>query len=634
MPSIVADLNPKQQDAVTHWGTPLLILAGAGSGKTSVLTHRAAWLIQEKGLAPESLLLLTFTNKAAGEMKIRIQKLLSPKIQDSRFKIPTPFAGTFHAFCVRVLRKYGQGINIDPNFVIYDPQDQKEAYTSILKEMGVEKATKPQAVASLISQAKNELISAPEYANLAQGEFQKKVAKIYLKYQNLLLQNNAVDFDDLLVKTVKLLKNDSQTLSKLTNQFNHILVDEWQDTNKAQYEIVKLLCKKQGNLTCVGDASQSIYSWRGANYRNIIYLKKDFSNLTTINLEQNYRSTQVILDAAYNVISKNTSHPILKLWTQKDKGEKIKLYIAPSELKEASFIVAEIKKFLDKKHKASDFAILYRMNAQSRQLEEAFLHEGIPYTLIGGVKFYERREIKDVLSYLRLIANPKDKISYNRAEKVGKRRLQWLQDFAGQNSLSKLNALELLDKILETTQYLELYNPEVEEDIARLENIKELRSVATEFPNLHDFLEQVALVETAQTPKGTLKTASNNFEAVSLMTLHAAKGLEFPIVFIAGLEEGIFPHSRSLVSAEELEEERRLAYVGITRAKELLYLCLASRRMLFGQREGSAPSRFLADIPEHLLEACQDSSCKWPSLKNSIVDDYHLHKEDNYDEAW
>lgn len=591
--SILSHLNPKQQEAVTHWGTPLLVLAGAGSGKTKVLTHRAAWLISQKGFAPNNILLLTFTNKASQEMKERIEILLTQSFNS------LPWAGTFHAFCAQVLRKSGERIGLSKNFVIYDENDQQDLVKEVVDRLGIGKNIKPQAARHTISQAKNELINPLEYANYARGDYQTNVAKIYLAYQKLLKENDALDFDDLLVETVRLLKVDQESLNKYRNTFQYVLVDEWQDTNKPQYEIVKLLTSRDRDLTVVGDIAQSIYKWRGADYRNVNHLQRDFPNLTTINLEQNYRSSQNILDAAFGVISQNKNHPILKLWTEKAKGDRIKLYQAKSELDEASYVVNEIQ---TGRILFGEAAVLYRTNAQSRVLEEAFLHAGIPYILYGGTRFYERKEVKDVLAYLRLIANPKDSISLKRAEKIGKGRLLKLQEYIQEYPQveDRYTTIELLDIVLEKTLYLGLYDRKDEEDLIRLENIKELQSVATEFPNLHEFLAQVALVENIQNSKG--RSTNLNGEAVTLMTAHAAKGLEFKVVFIVGLEEGLFPHSRALMDNEELEEERRLAYVGITRAKELLYLTFASRRLIFGTRTTNPPSRFLSEIPDKLIE--------------------------------
>ena len=603
VPPIISSLNPNQQEATVHWGTPLLVLAGAGSGKTRVLMHRAAWLIHEKNIPPEDILLLTFTNKSAQEMRDRVVALIG--------RAPG-FAGTFHSFCARILRKYGSVIGLGPDFLIYDTNDSLDAIKDVVERLGLGKSYKPGSLLGVISGAKNELVGASEYASFAQGDWQRRAAAVFLEYQRLLRDNNALDFDDLLVYTVKLL-NDKPTLEKLAKRYQYILVDEWQDTNKAQYEIVrKLAWANNQNLTVVGDSAQSIYSFRGANYRNINYLERDFLNLAIINLDQNYRSTQVILDAAYGVINRNTTHPILKLWTKNIGGERIKLYQARNEQDEARFVVSEIKDMLRQGKDYSDIAVLYRINAESRALEEAFLYEGIPYTLIGGVRFYDRREIKDVLSYLRLLVNPKDTVSVKRVEGLGKRRLQAFCGIREELTKEEKTTLEVLDSVIEATKYLDLYDKEAPEDQARVENIKELRSVAQEFPKLINFLEQVALVETAQNSRGGLFTNHSSLStrdsiAVTLMTAHGAKGLEFPVVFIVGLEEGLLPHSRALTNQEELEEERRLAYVGITRAKKMLYLTFASRRLIFGQSGSSFPSRFLSEIPEHLIENMHSS---------------------------
>lgn len=593
MSLILSDLNAPQQQAVTYKGGPLLVLAGAGSGKTKVLTHRVAWFIEEGIAAPENILLLTFTNKASKEMKERVEKLTGQK---------PGFAGTFHSFCAKVLRMDGTAIGIGPNFVIYDDGDQKDAIKDILTKFNLsDKTYNPSALSHEISDAKNMMLNPHQYAEFARNDFQEKVFQVYLEYEKILKEAGALDFDDLLSKCVELFKKAPETLKKWQERLTHILVDEWQDTNKIQYLLVKLLVGQKGNLTAVGDAAQSIYSWRGADYKNINYLMNDYQNIKVINLEQNYRSTQNILNAANTVISKNTNHPILKLWTNKSEGKKIRIYKAKSELDEASFIVNEILTLASNNYSLSDIAILYRTNAQSRVVEEALLHSGIPYTLVGGTKFYSRTEIKDILSYMRYLVNEKDKVSEKRITKIGVRRFDKFKELIEQRSeILALNTLDILDLVLEKTKYLELYEKESEENFAKLENIRELRSVATEFPEVNEFLENVALVETEQKSKGKENWAA---KAATLMTLHAAKGLEFPVVFIIGMEEGLFPHSRALWEASELEEERRLAYVGITRAKELLYLTYASRRLYFGQTSSNPPSRFIIDIPEELIEA-------------------------------
>jgi DNA helicase-2/ATP-dependent DNA helicase PcrA len=595
---LLNELNPRQKEAVTCTNKLLLILAGAGSGKTKVLTHRLSWMIYEKIAKPEDCLLLTFTNKAADEMKQRVKALIG--------EIPG-FAGTFHSFCAKILRIDGVSIGIPKNFIIYDENDQKDAIKQIITNLNYDdqKLSVP-GILGTISDAKNQMLSPTQYAEFVKSDFQEAVFKIYIEYEKYLKEIGALDFDDLLIKTVKLFKENKNILNKWQEKLVHIFVDEWQDTNKIQYLLVKLLITPGSYLTVVGDASQSIYSWRGADYRNINYLVRDFPKIKIVNLEQNYRSTKNILTAANSIIIKNTSHPVLKLWTENMAGEKIKFYTARSGFDEANFIIDEIQKitlgYLDRKYTFSDIAVLYRTNAQSRVLEEALLHAGIPYTLVGGIRFYDRKEVKDVISYLRLLINPKDKVSEKRIIKLGKRKyekfLSWkdkISDFENQTTL------DILDNTLKEVDYLSLFEKETEENLTRLENIKELRSVATEFPNINDFLENVALVEAEKNSKGKI-SKSQYSNAITLMTLHAAKGLEFPIVFIVGMEEGLFPHSRSLFEPGQLEEERRLAYVGITRAKNILYLSYASKRLYFGENVSNPPSRFIIDIPEELLE--------------------------------
>ncbi|MBI3109664.1 UvrD-helicase domain-containing protein [Candidatus Daviesbacteria bacterium] len=584
MSTLLDDLNSEQQKAVKATEGPVLILAGAGSGKTRVLTYRVAYLIQEKKIPPENILVLTFTNKASGEMIERIKKLIG--------QLPTqPVMGTFHSFCAKLLRREGKALGFPPGFAIYDEGDSLDAIKEAMANLAIPtQKTSPVAVLSTISGAKNELISTMEYPQYARGFFQEQVAKIYLEYQKVLEKNHALDFDDLLLQTIKLFKVDPTILTRYQVQFRYILIDEYQDTNPAQYLISKYLANRHKNICVVGDASQSIYSFRGADFRNIVNFQKDYPGAKVFNLEQNYRSSQIILDAAHSVISKNTTHPILKLWTQKRGGEKIEIYEAGNEIDEAGFIISKLEPPL------SNYVVLYRTNAQSRLLEEQFLKSGVPYRLVGGVSFYERKEIKDVLAYLRLLQNPKDSVSLKRAEKIGKGRLSKVMEFYGEiySQLDKYIVLDLLDQILARTGYLTYLDDGSEEGKGRIENVKELRSVAEQFPNLTDFLENVALVENGYDKKEV-------GEAVTLMTLHNAKGLEFPVVFIVGMEEGLFPHSRSMLSPHELEEERRLCYVGITRAMRKLYLTYARQRLYFGQRSHNLVSRFLADIPEDLI---------------------------------
>jgi len=595
---ILSDLNPIQQEAVCFDGSrPLMVLAGAGSGKTRILTYRVAYLISKEKVTPENVLLLTFTNKSAGEMIGRVNKLLGTKIERVN-------GGTFHSFSAKILRKEGGVIGISEKFVIFDAADQIDCLKQAMSILGIDpKAVRPQSILAAISDAKNNLISPAEYAGFARGNFSKTVATAYTVYQQLLSKYRALDFDDLLLKTVELFHKSPETLDRLREQNKYVLVDEYQDTNKAQYEITKLLAKKHQRLTVVGDAAQAIYSWRGADYKNLLYLKQDFPDLTIIRLEQNYRSTQKVLAASNHVISKNKNHPILELWTERDGGELITVFESESELEEARFVLEQILTgTLGGGSKYSDFAVLYRTNAQSRVLEEAFLHAGVPYSLVGGVRFYERKEIKDILAYLRLLINSEDEISRKRAEKNGKNRLKLLSAYTIKlaERAEFPETLEILDEVLKITGYLDQYDSLNEEDAARLENIKELRSVAMGLPNLHEFLEQITLTE-KESKKPKYAKADSSRGAVTLMTIHSAKGLEFKTVFMVGMEEGLFPHSRTLMNPEELEEERRLCYVGMTRAMDKLYLTYARQRLFFGQRSSNLVSRFVADIPEELI---------------------------------
>ncbi len=584
---ILKDLNTEQKAAVLNSQGPMIILAGAGSGKTRVLTYKVVYLIREKNVSPENILMVTFTNKAANEMKERIEKISGEHAK--------PLIGTFHSICARILRIEGKHIGFSEKFTIYDTQDSLDAIKEAMRRANLSiKDFKPHSVYSTITQAKNQLVSHLEYLNLARGYFQESVAKIYPFYQLILKENNALDFDDLILRTIELFEKNPDVLEKYQNKFEYILVDEYQDTNQAQYILTKMLSKKWKNICVVGDFSQSIYSFRGANFQNLITFKKDFVNTKTFELSQNYRSTQTILDSAYAVISKNTSHPVLKLWTQNEKGEKISLFEANNEHKEAEYIISEM---INSGINPSDVAVLYRTNAQSRVVEEVFLHHGVPYSLIGGTRFYERKEIKDILALLRVIDNQKDNVSFKRIEKLGKGRLKKFMDFTENLDVSSLKTIEVMDKAIEAIDYLSLYDPKEEEDIGRLENIKELRSVAIEFPNLSSFLENVTLVEQEELSDKS-KDSKNS---VTLMTLHSAKGLEFPYVFMIGMEEGIFPHSRSLMEKDEIEEERRLCYVGITRAKEKLYLTYAKNRLIFGQRSSNTLSRFIFDIPKDTI---------------------------------
>lgn len=604
--SFLNELNKEQREAVKHTDGPMVILAGAGSGKTRVLTYKVLYLITHKNIDPDDILCVTFTNKAANEMKERIHKKLSSTTYNLK-----PTICTFHSLCAKILRIDGKYIGLPPRFIIYDDADQLDAIKETMKRLNISiKDFKPTSVLATVSQAKNELIGPPAYLAIARGYFQETVAKIYPMYQQILKDNDAVDFDDLINKTIQLFKENPHILQKYQDKFRYILIDEYQDTNKAQYILTKLLAQRWKNVCVVGDFSQSIYSWRGADYRNLMRFKEDFKDAKTFSLSQNYRSTQKILDAASAVIANNTTHPVLKLWTENPDGEEIEIYEARNEQDEAEFIIGKSSEFSNNvgknsELKLSDVAVLYRTNAQSRVVEEVLLHNGIPYVLVGGTRFYERKEIKDILAYLRLLANPKEMISYKRIEKLGKARLAKFLEFQDEqkkdnSELVNSATIDLLTKVLHVTGYLDLYDEKDEEDRMRLENIKELRSVALEFPNLTEFLENVALVEQEYIAEKPANGEKKN--AITLMTLHAAKGLEFPVVFMIGMEEGLFPHSRSLMDRNELEEERRLCYVGMTRAKEKLFLTYARRRLFFGQRTSNVVSRFIHELPEEVLK--------------------------------
>jgi DNA helicase-2/ATP-dependent DNA helicase PcrA len=528
-------------------------------------------------------------------MKERILKLVGKILNRNNF----PYVGTFHSFCAKLLRFDGKHLGIPSGYLIYDDDDSLSLVKRIMNDQNISsKNFKPSSILNAISSAKSELVSPEDYAQFARGYFGETVARVYSVYQKSLANMDALDFDDLLMMTVKLLRENPDALSKWAGRFEYVLVDEYQDTNTAQYVLTKLLASVHGNLTVVGDASQAIYSFRGADFRNILNFERDFAKAKIFNLEQNYRSTQSILDAANAIIARNNSHPVLKLWTKNSQGEKISIYGAVNEVDEANFIIDRI---VGSRKPISSFAVLYRTNAQSRTIEEAFLHANIPYRIYGGVRFYERKEIKDVLAYLRLIANPKDSIAKNRAEKIGKRRYEKFLEMVSKLEKSKKlpKPVELIDKVLEATVYILLIDDGTEQGLMRVENVKELKSVAAEFENLSLFLENVALMEGKVTPEKSFEIEKG--EHVTLMTIHAAKGLEFENVFIVGMEEGLFPHSRSMIDPGQLEEERRLAYVGMTRARQKLYLSYASQRLYFGTTSANLVSRFVVDIPEDLV---------------------------------
>jgi ATP-dependent DNA helicase pcrA len=654
MNSLLTGLNKEQQQAVQHTEGPLLILAGAGSGKTKVLTVRVAYLLAQ-GVNPYEILAITFTNKAAKEMKSRVEGLVG----DVANRI---WLSTFHSFCAKFLRfEIDSFLGYNSNFTIYDTSDSQAVIKAALKALNLDDKYYPVgAMIAAISDAKNKLLFASDFRKQARDFYQQKVADVYEYYERELRKNNALDFDDLLLVAVKLLQSNATVLDKYSHRFRYVMIDEYQDTNHAQYLLARLLASHWKNIVVVGDADQSIYAWRGADIQNILDFEKDYPNCTSIKLEQNYRSTKIILDAANAVIDNNEGRPEKNLWTDKIEGAKIQHFTAQSEHEEAAFIGDTIAK----KHDIhdvpyGDMAILYRTNAQSRVLEEALIKRALPYTMVGGTKFYDRKEIKDVLAYLRVLYNPFDDLSLLRIINVPKRSIgattvAKLQDYAREKGTSlfmtltqlhlidsikgktkeKLEefgiliftlvsemedktVLDILESILDRTGYLaQLEESTDPQDQARGENIGELLSVAKDFQDtnpsgtVEDFLEQVALVN-------DVDSFEQEEAKVTLMTLHAAKGLEFPIVFLCGLEEGLFPHSRTLMNPEEIEEERRLAYVGITRAEKELYISNATTRTVFGRTSSYLPSRFIDEIPEELVDGLR--------AKRKVPDDIKRH---------
>lgn len=636
---IFEGLNPAQAEAVAHTNGPLLIMAGAGSGKTKALTCKIANLLAG-GVAPYYILAITFTNKAAAEMRERVDKMIGSQAKDV-------WLSTFHAFCARFLRREIEAIDgYRRNFVIYDASDSQTVVKSCLKELNLdEKQYTPNGVQSAISNAKNALLGPREFERAADTFFMEKVAEVYKLYQKKLRENNALDFDDLLMITVTLLQEHEEVLAKYQARFKYILIDEYQDTNQAQYLLAKLLSGKHRNLCVVGDADQSIYGWRGADIRNIMDFEKDYPEAAVIKLEQNYRSTKTILAAANAVIEHNFDRKPKELWTENANGEKITAYLAGDERDEALFVANTIlkqKTILNTSY--GDIAVLYRTNSQSRVLEEGLMRAGVPYTMVGGLKFYDRKEIKDILAYLRVIYNPSDTVSLMRIINVPKRGLGdatigKLSECAAQNNATlfdvvsntdlapglsarvkrplelfsefifnmmafsqNLSVRELIERVMKESGYLaELEAEKKPENETRIENLKELLSVAKDFeqggetPNLENFLSQVALV-------ADIDNADLEDDRVTLMTLHSAKGLEFPVVFMIGMEEGLFPHSRTLMDDAQIEEERRACYVGITRARRKLYLTNAKMRTIYGKTVSYPQSRFMGEVPDAMLE--------------------------------
>ncbi|MEC1338882.1 DNA helicase PcrA [Bacillus velezensis] len=641
---LLSGLNPVQQEAVKTTDGPLLLMAGAGSGKTRVLTHRIAYLMAEKHVAPWNILAITFTNKAAREMKERVESILGPGADEI-------WISTFHSMCVRILRRDIDRIGINRNFSILDTADQLSVIKGILKERNIDpKKFDPRSILGSISSAKNELIEPEEFAKTAGGYYDQVTSDVYTDYQKKLLKNQSLDFDDLIMTTIKLFERVPEVLEFYQRKFQYIHVDEYQDTNRAQYLLVKQLAARLENICVVGDSDQSIYRWRGADIANILSFEKDYPSANVILLEQNYRSTKRILQAANEVIKNNSNRKPKNLWTENDEGIKLSYYSGDNEFGEGQFVAGKIYELHSSgRRKLSDIAILYRTNAQSRVIEETLLKSGLNYNIVGGTKFYDRKEIKDILAYLRLVSNPDDDISFTRIVNVPKRgvgatSLEKIASYAAMNGMSMFQAVkqvdfigvsakaanaldgfgamienltnmqdylsitELTEEILEKTEYREMLKAEKSiEAQSRLENIDEFLSVTKNFEqksedkSLVAFLTDLALIADID-QLDQKEEESGRKDAVTLMTLHAAKGLEFPVVFLMGMEEGVFPHSRSLMEEAEMEEERRLAYVGITRAEEELYLTNAKMRTLFGRTNMNPESRFIREIPGDLLE--------------------------------
>ncbi len=612
-------LNGQQRQAVEHGDGPALVLAGAGSGKTRVLTARVAYLLATKKAYPEQILLVTFTNKAAAEMKARVQSLTG---------LDLPFSGTFHSLSCKILRQYGPAIKLPHNFTIYDADDQLALLKELYKRNGWDaKAYKPQAVRAAISDAKNKLLSPEKYRDQAYGDFSRFVADAYTSYQMNLKLEDALDFDDLLNYALRLLQQDAHVRRHYQEQITHVLIDEYQDTNSAQYQLGQILAAPQDNLFAVGDFSQSIYAWRGADYHNMLRLQTDYPAIQTYHLDQNYRSIQPILTAATQVIQHNTDHPILQLWTDKKETTPLQLFDCETGDMEAASVAKEIAHLQTQGHSLDDIAILYRTNAQSRAFEEALTRAAIPYRLVGGFKFYERKEIKDLLAYLRLYVNPKESVSIARVQKIGKRRyaayLAWREEFSANLDSADAKPADLLRDILAVTKYRDRFDADDPEDFVHLENIDEFLANANQFSSTDQFLENVALIQDDYGPDGK-RSDDDNRAQVTLMSLHSAKGLEFDTVFLVGMEENLLPHSRSLWDPEQLSEERRLCYVGITRAKNQLYFTYCHRRWTYSGMSGVTRSRFLDDLDPALLEVThfEDNSharpFPWKSPKPSV----------------
>ena len=651
MSDILKDLNKPQKQAVETTEGPVLIIAGAGSGKTRALTYRVAYLVREKKIHPKNILAVTFTNKAASEMKERLKFLLA----EGQQSFTEPVVGTFHSVCVRLLRREVHHLGYENNFVIYDTADSEALMKKILKDRDMDpKQFNPKTILAHVSRAKNNLINEDTYHGQVQSFFEEQVATLYPIYQKELRKNQALDFDDLIFRTIELFQKYPNILDKYQEQFKYISIDEYQDTNYAQYMFAKLLAEKYRNICAIGDDWQSIYSWRGADMNNILNFHKDYPEAVVIKLEQNYRSTDIIVEAANNVIKNNAKRTEKTLWTDKKGKEKIDILEAGDERDEGEQIVQQVKRYLkqEKQLRYSNFAILYRTNAQSRMMEECFLRHGLPYKIIGGVSFYNRKEIKDIIAYLRVVHTPADSISLMRVintptRGIGNQTIVTLSEYAlkyditlfegihrsteilelsnrAKNNLKEFYDIikdlkqkskeypvgSLLKYAIQTTGYKDFLLNGTAEGEERFQNVQELMSVASKYDKLEPeislatFLEEISLI----TQVDTLDEENNDY--LILMTLHNAKGLEFPYVFIIGLEEGIFPHSQSQWTQDELEEERRLMYVGITRAKEKLFLLYAKSRMLYGDYQSNLPSRFIFEIPEEYLSSPTETKSK------------------------
>lgn len=630
--SFLIGLNHEQRRAVETTEGPLLIQAGAGSGKTKTLTHRIAYIIGTNKATPYNILAVTFTNKAAREMRERLAELLGQRADDRAF---LPYMGTFHSICVKLLRLDGSYVGVPTNFIIFDEADRLATIKRACKQLMVdEKSYPPRQISSLLSNAKNDLVSVTDFQGRASSPLERIAADVFPLYEKALREAGALDFDDLISKTVAMLQNNPEICAKWSQQFKYIMIDEYQDTNAAQYKLIKLLVGSHQNIAVVGDDWQSIYSWRGADFRNILRFEKDYPKSTIIKLEQNYRSTKHILDAAHAIITKNAQRSDKELWTDAGDGLPVQMVPVVHERAEGEAIVRRVKQRIDAGlREYNDFAVLYRTNAQSRSLEEACLHYGIPYRIVGGQRFYDRKEIKDLIAYVRLLFQPEDRVSFERvvnvpARGIGAKSLQmffeWqvlqnitlsqalnqvsgcgtitpkarkaLAEFANimdnlRASIEEAPVISIIESLIRRIDYMEYLDDKTPQGEARQENVRELLSVAKEYQELglEGFLEEVSLVS-------DISSNDPSSQAITLMTMHAAKGLEFPVVFMPGMEETIFPHSRALYDQSEMEEERRLCYVGMTRAREELYMLYSSSRMLYGGVQHNPPSRFLSEI--------------------------------------